>query len=280
MLGYKYFPPERKAFLNELLLRFTPPGLFNDPFDSLPAFSCFDEPLIKEKVEKVGLDIAFDIAFEDTNESKRRRKLLALGKANAFLKKQYLSNREKLDDVFLNLHRKRVNSEIGVLCLCENPKSVVMWWHYAHKHQGFVVGFETEDNFFSHHPNEPEDIGKLLPVKYVKERVFIDIRTIKEGANLPDFLFKKNREWSYEQEWRIIRFLNGADEIRDKNVHLFKVPPSAVRVIIIGYDARPEMVDELCNSQKKNSDLSNVRFFKAKLSRTRYEMDILPWKTE
>jgi hypothetical protein len=146
MLRYKYFAPERKAFLRELLLRFTPPGLFNDPYDSLPAFSAFDEPLIKEKVDKVGLDIAFNMAFEPTAEIVKQTKLHLLTEANTILKKQYLSNPARLDEAFLNLHRKRINSEIGILCLCENPKSVVMWSHYADEHKGFVVDFESEDN--------------------------------------------------------------------------------------------------------------------------------------
>jgi len=64
MVLYKYFPPERKAFLNELLIRFTPPGSFNDPFDSFPAIHGFDDTLITAKVNKAGLDIAFNIALE------------------------------------------------------------------------------------------------------------------------------------------------------------------------------------------------------------------------
>jgi len=275
---YKYFPPERRAFLDELLIRFTPPGLFNDLFDSFPAFSGFDESLIREKVNKVGLDIALNIAFEPSSEDERLTKLNLLTKANAILKKQYLSDPARLDETFAYLHRKRINSEIGVLCLCKNPKSVVMWSHYADEHKGFVVGFESEDGFFSHHPNEPEDIGVLTSVNYAKQRPYVDIRTIKEGANLPDILFTKNEEWLYEQEYRIIRFLKSADEIRDENVHLFRVPSIAVREIIFGLNSDSLTVESLQKSLKQNSKLNHIKLFTAKLSKTHYEMDIVPYE--
>jgi hypothetical protein len=46
MLLYKYMPPERRQFLEKLLIRFTPPGLFNDPFDCLPFIDGFDASTI------------------------------------------------------------------------------------------------------------------------------------------------------------------------------------------------------------------------------------------
>jgi hypothetical protein len=277
MLYYKYFSPKRKAFLNELLIRFTPPGLFNDPFDSLPAFSNFDESLINEKVDKVGLDIAFDLPYDPSPEPVKRAKLHLLSEANAILKKAYLSNPSVLDEVFETLHRKRINSEIGILCCSETRQSVIMWSHYADEHKGFVVGFESTDSFFSHYPHEPPDIGVLRRVTYTQERTIIDIRNIREDAQLPEFLFTKNQDWSYEKEWRIIRLLQDAVEIRNSDVYLVAVPPSAVRQVIIGCHADPQMADELRNAQMKNSALSHVEFLRARLSKRRYEMDILPW---
>jgi|ERR1017187_3141029 hypothetical protein len=276
MVLYKYFPPERRALLDELFVRFTPPGLFNDPFDSFPAFHGFDETLVKAKVSKVGLDIAFNIALEASSESEGRLKLGLIQPANEILQKQYLSNPAGLNDRFTRLHRNRVNSEIGVLCLCDSAKSVVMWSHYTKEHKGFVVGFESQDGFFSHRPNDPVDIGVLNRVNYSKERPLIDVRTIEEGANLPDILFTKNEEWSYEHEWRIIRFLKDADEIRDGNVHLFRVPTTAIKEVILGSNADSSLKDSLLKPLKQNPSLSRVKLFTSDLSRKRYEMEVLP----
>ena len=277
MVLYKYFPPERGAFLKELLLRFTPPGSFNDPFDSFPAFYGFDETLITAKVNKAGLDTAFDIALESSSEFEKQRKLSVIPQANKILRKHYLSNPTRLDGIFAELHRKKVNSDIGILCLCDSPKSVVMWSHYTHEHKGFVVGFESQDGFFSHQPNDPADIGVLNPVNYSKSRPLIDVRTIKEGENLPDILFTKNEEWSYEKEWRIIRFLKDADEARDENVHLFRMSPAAVREVILGYNSDESVKNSLLEAVKHNPKLSHVEFFTAQLSSKHYEMEILPY---
>lgn len=277
MVLYKYFSPERRGLLDELLLRFTPPGLFNDPFDSLPAFSEFDQSLVQEKVDKVSLDLAFNIALEGCSDEQRLAKLGSIPRANTILKKRYQSNLAGLDDIFISLHRKRVNSDIGVLCLCKNPKSIVMWSHYADDHKGFVVGFESQDGFFSHNPKDPVDIGVLTEVNYTRERPFIDIRTIKEGTEFPDILFTKNEDWRYEQEWRIIRFLKDADEIRNKAVHLFRIPPTAIREIIFGYKSDSAVTGALEKSLGKNAKLNHIKVSVAKLSKKQYEMDLLPY---
>ncbi len=263
-------------FLEKLMVRLTPPGLFNDPFDSFPAFSEFDESLIEERVNKVCLDLAFNIALEPSSDELRLAKLSLIPQANAILKQRYQSNPAALDEAFSSLHRKRVNNDIGVLCLCKNPKSVIMWSHYAGEHKGFVVGFDSQHDFFSHNPKDPVDIGVLTPVNYTRERPYVDIRTIKEGAKLPDILFTKNEEWRYEQEWRIIRLLKDADEIHDKNVHLFRVSPAAIREIVFGCHSDSQVTGALEKSLKENAKLNHVKVFVSRLSKRYYEMDLLP----
>ena len=45
-------------------------------------------------------------------------------------------------DAFLNLN-------IGILCLSEVRDSILMWGHYTDSHQGFVIGFDSDQPFFS-----------------------------------------------------------------------------------------------------------------------------------
>ena len=277
MLLYKYFPPERSSLLRELLLRFTPPDLFNDPFDSLPSIGGFDTTFIRETVEKSGWDLAVQCALEEVSETERQRKLATIPQANEILFKAYSSDPTVLEEYFLSSHRKRVSRDIGILCLSENQKSILMWSHYADKHNGFVVGFDTENAFFRHQPREPEDIGRLFRVNYKTVRTFIDVKTIKTMKSFPDIFFTKNREWFYEREWRIIRFLKDANETRSENIHLFKVPPTAIQEVIFGCRAKSQTVGDLVDSIKSNSDLNHVVLCKAALSRTRFEMDIIPY---
>jgi hypothetical protein len=277
LLVYKYFSLERSFFLKELFVRFTPPGLFNDPFDSLPSYEGYNTKFIQEQVNKVGLDLALSIALENTSEFERQIKLALIKPANEILIKEYSADPSKLDTVFQELHRKKLNTDIGMLCLSGNPRSILMWSHYSDEHEGFVIGFDSEDKFFSHSSDEPEDIGLLRPVEYVKDRPRVNIPKITVQKSTPDIFFTKNREWSYEQEWRIIRFFKNADEIRPPNSHLFKVPPTAIREVIFGCKTPPDVVDAISAPLKENSSLSHVKLFCASLSRRLYEMDISPY---
>ena len=54
MLLYKYLCPSRRSILQERLIRFTPPGSFNNPFDCLPYFEGYDPAHVQMLVKKVG----------------------------------------------------------------------------------------------------------------------------------------------------------------------------------------------------------------------------------
>jgi len=274
LLLYKYFTPERSSFPKELLVRFTQPGLFNDPFDSLPIYEGYDIKSIEEQVNRVGMDLASNIAGANISEHEKQIRLQLIKPANDLLIKAYSSDPSKMDGLFQQLHRKRLNSDIGMFCLSENPKSILMWSHYSDEHKGFVVGFDSGDNFFQHDPDEPEDIGSLRRVDYVKNRPRIDIPKIRKQKTSPDIFFTKNCEWSYEREWRIIRFLKHANEMRPPSAHLFKVPPTAIKEIIFGCNTPPNIVGAIIDSLKVNSNLNHVKLFAATLSLKRYEMDI------
>jgi Protein of unknown function (DUF2971) len=146
-----------------------------------------------------------------------------------------------------------------------------MWSHYASGHTGFLLGFDSENEFFKHRQGEPDDIGKLRIVTYNSKRV-------SDKDPEPDFFFTKNDEWTYEQEWRILRFLKDADQTPAESIHLFAIPPSAMREVIFGYFAPPDLIADLVLAKQTNPDLSHVRFYRAKLSPNRFQMDIVPYE--
>jgi len=172
--------------------------------------------------------------------------------------------------------RRRMNIDVGVLCLSKSNKSILMWSHYSAGHTGFVLGFDAEDNFFKQRPHEPHEIGELQPVTYSPKRVGI-IFPPAETDPTPNIFFTKNEEWRYEDEWRILRFPNDADKTPDANVHLFSIPPSAIREVIFGNFAPPDLISDLTLAKQAHSDLSHVQFYQAKLSPDRFEMDIMPY---
>ncbi|SDE83557.1 DUF2971 domain-containing protein [Terriglobus roseus] len=86
--------------------------------------------------------------------------------------------------------------KLGVLSLSLNAKSSVMWAHYAANHQGVVLMFDTD--------RDPL-LRKAKKVDYVEER------PINSVTAIVDNLYKKAKDWSYEQEYRVLIGHGGAN---------------------------------------------------------------------
>jgi hypothetical protein len=82
---------------------------------------------------------------------------------------------------------------LGILCLTEDPDNQLMWVHYAARHSGFVIGFNTRDRIFTEHN------ATLRRVKYGQPCDY--------GVSPPslDLCLHKESVWAYEKEWRCIR---------------------------------------------------------------------------
>jgi len=93
---------------------------------------------------------------------------------------------------YIKQNRDRVNS-VGIFCACERFDSVVMWSHYASKHQGVCIEIDPA--------KLPENIC-FHQVKYHCERPIINLIRDWQHANKMAVSIK-NDEWSYEDEWRI-----------------------------------------------------------------------------
>ncbi len=275
MLLYKYFSPDRVSFLKDRLIRFTQPTMFNDPFDCLPAITGYTEKEAREQANKVANDMAFELALGDFSNLPPEMTLASINYSSEALAKEYAADPSGVGLRFAAALHNKMRSQIGILCLCENHRNILMWSHYARNHEGFVVGFESHDEFFKHKRDEPFEIGHLRSVDYVKRRPSIHIDMIKNPElKTPDFIFSKSLDWSYEREWRIVRFLNGADKVCPSDVYLFKVPSTAIRQVIFGFKASDFLKKNLLES-KRIPELAHVEFTKAVVSRNDFEMDIV-----
>jgi len=226
----------------------------------------------------VSLDMAMDLALGNFNDLDLEMTLKLLNRSAVDVSKQHAADPSAQGLKLLAALQNRMRRDIGILCLCENRQSILMWSHYAENHKGFLVGFESSDPFFSHRPDEPEEIGQLTRVRYAKKRPSIHVDVIENRGLIPDFLFSKNEDWSYEREWRVIRFLKNASRTILNDVYLFEVPATAIREIVLGANADSRLVEGLA-SAARNPDLKHVKFSRADLSRTEYEMDIVPRDT-
>jgi hypothetical protein len=263
MLLYKYLCPDRRSILGDRLIRFTPPGQFNDPYDSLPYIE-YQSGFLQAYVDGIA-----DSNLKSMNVPERFWKLLKQAQLN-----QYAKNPSDLPSRHSKIIRDRMGAEVGVLCVTESEKSILMWSHYAARHTGFVLGLDSDSNFFKRREDEPQEIGELIKVDYSQVRISVRYPPINTDPS-PKFLFTKNGEWSYEKEWRILRFLKDANKTIN-NICLFEIPASAIRKVIFGSSSPPDLTEELMSAKKANSELTHVEFLKAELSYNRYEMDIVP----
>lgn len=91
-----------------------------------------------------------------------------------------------------------------ICCFSEDPKSILMWSHYAASHTGFCIGYD----FY--------ELGKkdlrsrsIFPVIYSDER-FDATDFFGKNPNTNNILYlhqaalMKSTQWSYEKEWRLV----------------------------------------------------------------------------
>ncbi|HEK0648397.1 TPA: DUF2971 domain-containing protein [Proteus mirabilis] len=235
---YKYITPstakhifghvddEGKDVLGNLSLKIDTPQSFNDPFDC-----CIPKLDIKINIYDMfikSVGKAFDIPKEHQNEIFRQGKLK--------------TNKEFFQVVNSGLNDVRdgwdeLTMQYRVLCLTVKNNNILMWSHYAKNHEGLVLGFnfkgdkkydgikkvdyslkqaekmermikigiKTVIHHLSSHPKGFDyafaQIDKVLDSDQLDEVVKKYIL-----RNLEPFFFIKKNIWSYEEEYRLVKF--------------------------------------------------------------------------
>ncbi|NHI00822.1 DUF2971 domain-containing protein [Oceanimonas sp. MB9] len=91
-----------------------------------------------------------------------------------------------------------------ICCFSENPKSILMWSHYADYHKGFCIGYN-----FHELGNGDVRTRSIYPVIYSDEMfdatgVFGPHKSVDNILYLNQAALMKSTEWSYEKEWRLV----------------------------------------------------------------------------
>jgi hypothetical protein len=162
---------------------FPSPGMFNDPFDSLPNF--------KIGSGKKGRELLYKriVTGEFPDEQDQRH----IDRFDEFCKKDPLTddNEKKVffEDLTNQLTRKK-----GVLCLSGRYDDPLLWAHYADCHKGIAWIFKKNSNFFR----------KARPVQYTEHRPAINLSIANQSAHILGALLTKADCWEHEEEWRLI----------------------------------------------------------------------------
>jgi len=125
---YKYFSKERVTFLQDRLIRFTPPAAFNDPFELSPVVdSAFKKP---KKTRNVATGFSSTI-HQLQSTLYRQGKVLADNLVNSRALVQSLTS-----------------DKFGVLSLSKRRDSLLMWAHYASQHEALSLNLKAHTHGF------------------------------------------------------------------------------------------------------------------------------------
>lgn len=274
---FKYLDPARVDIVEHCRIRFTPAESFNDPFECIPDSRLIEHPAWQKNIEDASV-----------------RALLAEDEANARLLNR---PRQWTEADIRRIHRERYSvrmplmkelaqnalraarEPLRVLCLSAvspgHEDAFLMWGHYTRNHEGLVIEFDAEHQWFKDHlPKEPEphDAGAVI---YSDRRPDWIVHADGSAEPRREFVFTKSKHWSYEQEYRLIRFPNtpGRDGTSDVDA-LFPFPPSALISVCFGVNATDETKVRV-RAACVRPDLCHVRLRAATTHPDEYRIEII-----
>ncbi|MCV2884796.1 DUF2971 domain-containing protein [Aestuariibacter sp. AA17] len=114
----------------------------NDPFESsfLLNLRGLDQ-LLKESAEEAWKLWENLPKYEKTEENRNSVRRV-VEELNEFKEEKFNSK------TLGNNLRDTIERNIGILSLSKTNENLLMWSHYAQNHQGFVIGFNEEHDFF------------------------------------------------------------------------------------------------------------------------------------
>jgi hypothetical protein len=97
-------------------------------------------------------------------------------------------------------------TSLRICCFCQRNDSIVMWSHYAANHQGICIEYDAKE-FLAN----KLVLKKLHPVIYKGELFAVSPNATFSGGGAEQnpllatiAACHKSREWSYEEEWRLV----------------------------------------------------------------------------
>ena len=177
--------PERlSSLLIESRLYLNSRAQFNDPFDSTAYIQTVDsKQKLRKKFEYLirrGLKEKNQIIDQITVKNLVSNQMMKFKNTPFYLEDFMVSNINK----------------IGIYCLSEDNKNILMWSHYATNHEGLILEFDVAETSATFSQTYKVDYSKNYPTLS-----FLN----KNKNEHHELLTTKSIDWEYEKEWRIIR---------------------------------------------------------------------------
>jgi hypothetical protein len=150
-----------------------------------------------------------------------------------------------------------------IICLSQRNDGILMWAHYADRHKGFVVGFNS-DLLRRNHSH-----SGFYKVSYNLERPVVPHPYVAppDKNQLIPAVSQKSPEWAYEEEWRLLVHMSHLRRDRDlgnPNMYL-PILPNAIDQVIFGSRCSDTLVSKIDAVLNSTPELKGVRRFRAHL---------------
>lgn len=268
-LVYKYLDSDRVGFLSDGLIRFTPPGALNDPYECLPSISKELDAIIMAEAKAHLFKLHEPLPTDE--RSTRRIKLKTAGKLWVQRQKKLLSKQDGFREKAMEEANGEINLELGILSLSQRWNSALMWSHYTKSYSGFCVGFHRDHDFFDEKNDYEEKNFPLTAVNYSTRRMQLN-KIIFDTDDAKQLLLTKSVDWQYEMEERKVAALRNADHTIDAlpfKISLFKIPFDAIAELIVGYRASPQVKQKIQDAAKR----LNVPCYETRVSITSFDVE-------
>ena len=204
---YKFMTSERlMSILKQPSIRFTQPDDLNDPYEC--HLTLDPKALLKDyRIRRAEAEPGIEEARLDEVVSMAEGTLVE----NALLR------------------YRKLRQNLGVLSLTDDPFQLLMWSHYGDEHRGAVIELDWWDSPLRPVSNGGDEYAGLEKVEYSKTKIV----GIPTPDTMIDVLSTKSKQWSYENEWRLIRTLNLTREV-SPGIHVVDFDLGAIRSIYLG----------------------------------------------
>jgi hypothetical protein len=118
--------------------------------------------------------------------------------------------------------REWLLNDFGVISFSMRNDDLLMWSHYAGRHNGICVEFHCT------HGSHLDFFGQVQQVRYSEQLPSVNFYTTPSPQNAVDLILTKAKDWSYEQEWRMVV----PDAKRSSNY--VELPPGIISAIYLG----------------------------------------------
>lgn len=252
---YKYLPFSEDSLktLSDSTIKYTCPLDFNDPFDCFPYYDTSGLKNLHKTRPDLLAKAAQARGLRGAKKITERSRMIA-----------ELRSRVENGEFAKDLLRK-----VGVVSLSKNPRNILMWSHYAHYHQGFVLEFRIPLLGYKEDIPLTEQRLMPLPVNYSERRPHVDFALPKGPGFLEDLLLTKSMDWQYEEEERVI------DKDRGPGIHVYR-RNEVLSAVVTGMRMSQEnaaVIESILRSISGECE-NNLQLLKAVPSAEKYELSI------